>query len=403
MLLERIHNRLHGVKSRSAKNAAQENENEKRRLSLLAETAEQMAEEDMSDADEMMVDSGAIEGTSGREIDHDAASSRRDLNINTQLAQMSAFGQHTPVMTPTMQPINPYVYMNNRRQDSVASLASSVSDVSHLPATAPRSQLNGAPFTNHFVALLMDAYQDVCSDPTVTPFDALNPPSGILNRTAKVAVERADMKEIEIGREKNAWLVTAVRQRLLQEIRKDEYLSRNSSIVSLPPVPQFNGADGMPLAPSDYFNINTDFSSQHSFPLTASLGPQQPLQSPFEHRPVISKTVPRARTDSFISAAGRSRSGSNLMFSMPQQNVGQGVQQNPILEHNVGRSRSGSTGFFMLTPMNSHAPDVLLPTLSRQRSCTSTTLDDMISSETMKRRRDLLRTKSYNSNSMNTD
>lgn len=175
---------------------------------------------------------------------------------------------HTPVMTPvngliTNNNVNgalnfkgkslvtphlpPYLISSRTRQNSNSSLASSVSDFPLSTGFSLRQQalsntpLNGSggQFSQQFISLLMEAYQVISMDPTVTPFDVMNPPSAILNRVAKLAIDTAAERAIDIGFERNNWLLTLVRQRLLQEVRKDGYLSRNASLASLPPAPMF--------------------------------------------------------------------------------------------------------------------------------------------------------------------
>ncbi|SCV99986.1 LAFE_0B06898g1_1 [Lachancea fermentati] len=373
MILDRFHNKFHGSKGKRSdkvEDTLSEAEN-KNRMSLLAEEPEDM---DWMSIDEQECD-------------------RKELKLNTQLASTIAQeGVSTPIMTPTTQPMIPYMYMNQRKQGSVSSLASSVSDLQFVPSNAARPA-NGSPFTQQFIRLMMDVYQEVCSDPTVTPFDTANPPSGILNKTAKAAVENAEFSGVEIGKEKNAWLITFVRQRLLHEVRKDGFRSRNSSMVSLPPMPQFGPSEASTMPPTDYFNINTEVTPQHllSSPFTNSsinVNQSQPLQSPFEHRPVQPKTLLRSRNDSFISAAGRSRSGSTI-YSMPQQLQTSSIQQiGNVPAQGNARSRSGSNNFFMLTPTNSIAGESQLPIISRQRSNTSRTFEEMMNMEIIERKRE---------------
>ncbi|KAL3233646.1 hypothetical protein RNJ44_03686 [Nakaseomyces bracarensis] len=184
------------------------------------------------------------------------------------------------------QHLPPYLNANRTRQNSNSSLASSVSDfpmntgyslrkqaLSNTPLNGSGSSNGGGQFSQQFISLLMEAYQVISMDPTVTPFDTMNPPSAILNRVAKLAIDTATERAIDIGFERNNWLLTLVRQRLLQEVRKDGYLSRNASLVSLPPAaPMFEmmnsnntvfqpGNDGYGV---DYFNYNFAQLSQAS-------------------------------------------------------------------------------------------------------------------------------------------
>lgn len=201
---------------------------------------------------------------------------------------------HTPMMTPVngiitnnnvngglgfkngksmapIAPLPPYLTSSRTRQNSNSSLASSVSDFpmnySLRQQALSNTPLNGvsggnANFTPQFINLLMEAYQVICMDPTVTPFDTVNPPSAILNRVAKVAIDSAATREVEIGYEKNSWLLTLVRHRLLQEVRKDGYLSRNASFSSLPPAaPMFEMLGGnSTTAPNQFGNNQNGFA-----------------------------------------------------------------------------------------------------------------------------------------------
>lgn len=147
------------------------------------------------------------------------------------------------------QPPFPPFLRSRGRQNTTTSLSSSISDFHATSGSncssgwnpvvsAQQPNLNGSKnFTPQFLKLIMKVYQNVCSDPTVTPFDTNNPPSGILNRVAKVAVEESENKNIEIGYERNSWLLTLVRHKLLEEVHKDSYLSRSGSAVSIPPLP----------------------------------------------------------------------------------------------------------------------------------------------------------------------
>lgn len=302
----------------------------------------------------------------------------KQLNLNTDASTWYVLEQQQQVSTPVMTPVNqsgpPHIYTN--RHGSMSSLASSVSELGYSngrPSTANNISSIPAPFTPQFVSLLLEVYLQVCSDPTVTPFDSSNPPSGILHRVSKVAVETADADQVDIGLERNSWLLTLVRQRLLKEVRKENYLSRNSSIISLPPVPQF-GNEGMSnnmlqQSPQDYFNCHSA-ESTNSPPSSFTTNYYTGLNSPFESRPSSQqlqqplqlsqgttqvppqnpKALVRSRNNSFITAASRSRSNSFKIH--PQlSNTISGVQ--PPALPNLTRSRSSSNAHFFLTPTNS--------------------------------------------------
>ncbi|SCU78679.1 LADA_0A06876g1_1 [Lachancea dasiensis] len=361
MLLERFHNKLHGSRFSKHSKSSSSSETNAHKDDATVPVGEVSMDEEMAD---VKPEEGA-----------------GNLSINTHVDNLRGFvgvsGVSTPVTTPSAQPIVPYMFMNQKRQDSVGSFASSISDMPYSQAGPSRSSVSSAPtFSPQFMRLLMDVYQDVCSDPTATPFDTTNPPPGILNRTAKVAVARAEVNGIDYGREKSALLINSVRQRLQVEVRQDCYLSRNNSMVSLPPMPLFSAADMTPPASSDYFSMQPEHQLQQ--PLSAPfqlLGcssgqqqlhqQQQPLQTPFEHRPSIPKTLQRSRNDSFISAMGRSRSGSSHIAPFQQ------IQASSSLEPGFARSRSGSNGYFALTPTNSILGDIQRPAESRQRNSDS--------------------------------
>ncbi|SJM86005.1 uncharacterized protein ZBIST_2593 [Zygosaccharomyces bailii] len=150
-------------------------------------------------------------------------------------------------------PFPPYL-RTRARQNTASSLSSSISDFHGGslwgPVMAPNPVSGSGNFTPQFLQLMMEVYTNVCSDPTVTPFDTVNPPSGIVNRVAKIAVEDSKTKDVEIGYERNSWLLTLVRHRLLEEVRRDSYLSRSGSAISIPPPPQL--LEGSGLAPAAF-------------------------------------------------------------------------------------------------------------------------------------------------------
>lgn len=124
---------------------------------------------------------------------------------------------------------------------SATSLASSLNSEYTLPINnAASNTYTNNNLTKQFVSLLMEIYQLLSSDPTVTPFDTTNPPSGILNRVGKLAIENANSTNLEILATGNVMMMNSntllaiIRHHLLVEIRKDGYLSRNVSLASLP-------------------------------------------------------------------------------------------------------------------------------------------------------------------------
>lgn len=127
-------------------------------------------------------------------------------------------------------------FYHNSRNNSNASLASSVNSdfgfFNNPDLFANNSTITSgltSNFTPDFIKILMSTYQNVSIDPLITPFDTTNPPGGILNKVSKLAIETAVQKNIDIGYELSHHLVTMVRHKLLNEVRKDGYLSRNAS------------------------------------------------------------------------------------------------------------------------------------------------------------------------------
>ncbi|CCF56473.1 hypothetical protein KAFR_0B01740 [Kazachstania africana CBS 2517] len=150
-------------------------------------------------------------------------------------SDISAFGNDTikdpRFITPSATPVNystvQMPYLNKTFQNSSSSLASSVSDFSVV-----RQHQRTSVFTPQFVNLLMEIYGFICSDPTITPFDITNPPSGILNKVSKIAIEESVSNNIEIGVDSTNHLLSLTRNRLLQEIKRDCYIARNNSFSS---------------------------------------------------------------------------------------------------------------------------------------------------------------------------
>ncbi|KAL6939952.1 hypothetical protein ACO0RG_003803 [Hanseniaspora osmophila] len=138
----------------------------------------------------------------------------------------------TPVFeTPSSTP----VFYKHKYQNSVTSLASSIDDNTPTTAYPP---LN---FSLPFIQLLLETYQEHCSNPTITPFDDTNPPYGVTNIVAKKALKRAIQKNIgltitsnPLELNNNANVLAAIRKKLLNEVRKENvYESRNNSVISL--------------------------------------------------------------------------------------------------------------------------------------------------------------------------
>ncbi|CCK70006.1 Cip1p KNAG_0D02570 [Huiozyma naganishii CBS 8797] len=121
---------------------------------------------------------------------------------------------------------------------STTSLASSINSDFGESAYSRMTNFNGASgattsFTPQFTKLVNEIYQLVCSDPQVTPFDNCNPPSGVLDKVAKISLQQAEQREIQIGYERSNYLMTLVRHHLLSEVKKEQYLVRNCSASSI--------------------------------------------------------------------------------------------------------------------------------------------------------------------------
>lgn len=291
-------------------------------------------------------------------------------------------GVHTPVSTT---PLNcqegfegsfpPYLQMQER-QRSVSSLASSVSDFhGGLRHQAFATAAGGAgSFTPQFLSLLMQVYQDLSSDPTVTPFDRTNPPSAILNKAAKIAIEQCRTQEVEIGYERNSWLLTLVRHRLLEEVRKEGFYSRNNSNLSLaPPPPQF-------------VELMYNSSFQNSKPSTPDCA--KPTGQDYFGNVLTANAgrtgLMRSRSNSSQILLARTRSNSNGLFALTP-----------------ACSDSGLAPGFNATPVNTNHGNFL----SRQRSNTALSTpatppmatcnhpENSIVSETLRKKRESLRLK----------
>ena len=229
-------------------------------------------------------------------------------------------------------------YLTRSRADSNTSLASSVSEFSGvLPqnnSSSLRQQLfyqgnmnmneQGLTesFTPQFVKLIMEIYQLVCSDPTITPFDDNNPPSGILSRVAKISIEQAEVRNIEIGYKRSRYLLTLIRKRLLQEIRKNGYLSRNASLSELPPPIQFPI-----MTSSNSNNKNSDFitieDDQQRFPAPDSFEATLLKSMVYQRTALLNSSgyISTGGDASSISTSdrfGRSASNNGLSLQQPQ-------------------------------------------------------------------------------------
>lgn len=298
---------------------------------------------------------------------------------------------HTPVATTPVNrhdmgegqngPFPPYLQTQGR-QNSVSSLASSISDFhggfrSHALATA--SVGGSGSFTPQFISLLMQVYQGLCSDPTVTPFDTTNPPSAILNRAAKITIERCKTQDVEIGYERNSWLLTLVRHRLLEEVRRDGFYSRNNSNLSLPPPPpqfvEMMYNNSRPSTPDCSVKPSAGSQDYSSSMLNANGG---------------RNNLMRSRSNSSQILLARTRSNSNGLFALTPTSSecglapgfnGAGLAVNTNHTNFLSRQRSNTA--------ISNSP-VTTPIAA---TCNHLSLEESIVSETLRKKRESLRLK----------
>lgn len=304
-----------------------------------------------------------------------------DPGVQTPVATTPVgYGGRQDVPDGLTGPFPPYLQMQDR-QNSVSSLASSISDFHgglRQQAFANAAVSGSGNFTPQFMALLMEVYQNVYCDPTVTPFDTTNPPSAILNRTAKIALEQCKIREVEIGCERNSWLLTLVRRRLLEEVRKDGYLSRTNSNVSLPPPP--------PQFMEMMYN-STFQSSKPSTPDCSTKGSQDYFGNMLTTN--NRSGLMRSRSNSSQVLLARIRSNSNGLFALTPTSSetglapgfnGTGLTINTNHTNLLSRQRSNTaTGSPATTPVTA--------------CCNQSQMDESVFSETLRKKRDALRLK----------
>lgn len=304
-------------------------------------------------------------------------------NYNNLEGGTSFNGSHFP----------PYLHMKDR-QNSASSLASSISDfhggVLRQQAVANAAVGGAGNFTSQFLGLLMEVYQSICSDPTVTPFDNTNPPSGILNTVAKIAIEQSRNTGVEIGYERNSWLLTLVRHRLLEEVRKDGYFSRNNSNISLPPPPpQF-----MEMMNSTAFhspNVTNTNNNQTDY-----FSKQQPynqdcfgnvLSLPSANR---TNNLMRSRSNSSQVLLARTRSNSNGIFALTpttsENSLAAGFNAGLNLNTNMNHAN-------LLSRQRSNSGITTSPATTPVNSSFNLIGDENIVSETLRKKRESLRLK----------
>lgn len=258
------------------------------------------------------------------------------------------------MVTPVEVPFQPYVDFNRNRQNSNSSLASSVSDFQGSGRVS--SNINYNSFSPLFIMVLMEMYQLACLDPTVTPFDSGCPPAGIISKVAKVAVEQADERNIDIGYERSSYLLTLVRHRLLQEVRK-EYSNSNSgrdspSLLSIAPPPQHFAA--LLSNQNNLLGINDRISESPAFrPCSYTPPPQSKYNGVPPRRPRSSAstnsyvlTPPSSESAGLAPPMGSSLSAPNI-GTTPELGGNGGVFNilHPLLPRHISRTSSPlSTG-----------------------------------------------------------
>ena len=269
-------------------------------------------------------------------------------NISFQQLR-SSNGLQTPIENKFGEGVNKLsdMYMNAQGRKSNISLASSVSDLPNMSGSTKQQQqnfiiTNANFFTRQFVNLILEIYQMVTSDPSSTPFDISNPPSGILNKVAKLSIDEAARRNIEIGVDKNNWLLTLIRYRLQHEIKNEYSISRTSSITSLPMPHNFNELLNLQIQNS---SNNTNASGNVSGP---GLQPamdyfSKPFLNPQDlffnsgYSPVLSRGMATTPTGSGstnpVLQLSRSRSNSSQAF-LSQPNLSR-TASNSIMYHHI--------------------------------------------------------------------
>ncbi|ONH69882.1 hypothetical protein BON22_0381 [Cyberlindnera fabianii] len=144
----------------------------------------------------------------------------------------------TPVSTPTEQ-TGSYDWPQPPRYGRTASVSSIASSVSNL-SQAGGNDFSYSQFASHyklsepFESMLCETYQTYQTNPQITPFNASNPPSGILNKVSKDALKRAVDSGIDIGIEVNNYSLVIIRQKLIQLCRSSSVSS--ASTTAQPPL-----------------------------------------------------------------------------------------------------------------------------------------------------------------------
>lgn len=386
MLLDRFHRKFHHSKHRAS------NETGGKDVSLNSNSSEDVTMVD----DSMEVDTFQLSQPIPMTMDGETQrlyGQDMDFEENEEMIYVDP-RVHTPVSTTPLNrqdggdalsgPFPPYLQMQGR-QNSVSSLASSISDFhggfrQHAFATAAVG--GSGNFTPQFISLLMQVYQGVCSDPTVTPFDTTNPPSAILNKAAKITIERCRTQDVEIGYERNSWLVTLVRHRLLEEVRKDGFYSRNNSNVSLPP------------PPPQFVEMMYNNSLQGSKPSTPDCAGKQTANQDYFGTMLNTNAgrtnLMRSRSNSSQVLLARTRSNSNGLFALTPTSSDCGLAPG---FNGAGLSVNTNHANFLSRQLTNTAVSNSPATTPITATCNHPSLDESIVSETLRKKRESLRLK----------
>ncbi|AMD22328.1 HGL012Cp [Eremothecium sinecaudum] len=215
----------------------------------------------------LMVDTSMVESSLAAPVVITRGAYANDFNglgtdVDPESQENSYYEMVETPRTPTSLPASEYTSsIYKLSAGSTISLASSVSEVSYTG-----NMVDMQPeFTPQFLTLMLDTYYLAGSDATLTPFDFHNPPSGILNKVAKIAIERSEIEGMDLGCERNNWLLTSIRRRIRQELRKE---FKEREITSSPLVPKFelDIKNDAPLQynQSGHFTWDIDYQVRHA-------------------------------------------------------------------------------------------------------------------------------------------
>lgn len=169
-------------------------------------------------------------------------------NPSPFVSQLDQFRNRTPILTPNLIKTPSYQIVKtpiNLRNSSItprplnirerSSSILSISSNSDSPCSFTFLQLN---LTQQFIDLLLNTYQDLLINPTITPFEPTNPPPNILSIVTKKSLKLAKIKKINTGLNNISNLnlnnlIFSINHLLLIEIRNDGYFSRTNSSCSI--------------------------------------------------------------------------------------------------------------------------------------------------------------------------